>query len=62
MAKELYVDSEENPFRSIAITRTGKKLVAGNNVGNCFIWEQQESEYVPMQIIEAHFENYILKC
>lgn len=62
MAKELYVDSEEIPFRSIAITRTAKKLVAGNNVGNCFLWEQQDGEYVPMQIIEAHPDNYILKC
>jgi target of rapamycin complex subunit LST8 len=38
--RELYVDSDEIPFRSIAITRSAKKLVAGNNVGTCFIWEQ----------------------
>ncbi len=31
-------------------------------MGNCFLWEQQDSEYVPMQIIEAHPDNYILKC
>lgn len=62
VSKELYVDSEEIPFRSVAITRTAKKLVAGNSVGNCFLWEQQENEYVPMQIIYAHPEAYILKC
>jgi len=46
--KELYVDSKEEPFRSIAITQTAKKLVAGNNIGLCFIWEQQGNEYLPM--------------
>jgi|DEB19_MinimDraft_2_1074335.scaffolds.fasta_scaffold95781_2 G protein beta subunit-like protein len=38
VAKELYVDSDETPFRSIAITRSAKKLVAGNNIGTCFLW------------------------
>jgi len=60
--KELYVDSKEEPFRSIAITQTAKKLVAGNNIGLCFIWEQQGNEYLPMQILNAHENNYVLKC
>jgi len=58
----LYVDSDDTPFRSVAITKTAKKIVAGNNNGFCFLWEQQDGEFVPMQIIEAHPENYILKC
>ena len=28
----------------------------------CFIWEQNGSEYVPMQILDAHPGHYILKC
>lgn len=60
--KELYVDSKEEPFRSIAISQSAKKLVAGNNIGMCFIWEQNGSEYVPMQILDAHPGHYILKC
>lgn len=60
--RELYIDSDEIPFRSIAVTRNSKKLVAGNNAGTCFIWEEQGFEYVPMQILMAHPDQYVLKC
>lgn len=42
--KELYIDSDEIPFRSIAVMANSKKLVAGNNIGTCFIWEQSNSD------------------
>lgn len=62
--KELYVDSEEVPIRSLAISKNAKKLVAGNNQGTCFIWEASEDsdQFVPMQELVAHPDHYVLKC
>ena len=57
------MDIDEIPIRSIAISRDRKKLVAGNNVGTCFIWESQDGEeFVPMQELNAHPDHYVLKC
>lgn len=57
------MDSEEIPIRSIAISRDMRKLVAGNNVGTCFIWESQDGEeFVPMQELVAHPDHYVLRC
>ena len=52
---DLYTDAEETPIRSIAISRDATKLVAGNNLGACFIWESRNGEgFVPMQELIAH--------
>ena len=49
VAKELYTDAEETPIRSLAISRDATKLVAGNNLGTCFIWESRNGEnFQPM--------------
>jgi target of rapamycin complex subunit LST8 len=49
VAKELYIDAEETPIRSLAISRDATKLVAGNNLGTCFIWESKNGEnFLPM--------------
>ena len=64
VSKELYVDSEEVPIRSLAISKNAKKLVAGNNQGTCFIWEASEDgdQFIPMQELAAHPDHYVLKC
>ena len=37
--KELYINDEEIPIRSLAISRNAKKLCAGDKEGSCYIWE-----------------------
>ena len=43
-ANELYADDEETPIRSLAISKSAKKLVAGTNNGICFIWAWDADE------------------
>ena len=63
-ANELYADDEETPIRSLAISKSAKKLVAGTNNGICFIWtwDAEEQVYKPLQELIAHEGQYILKC
>ena len=38
-------------------------MVAANSIGQCFIWKfnEEESEYEPIQELEAHEDQYILR-
>ena len=39
------------------------KLIAGNSAGICYIWSSQNGEeFTPQQELEAHRDQYILKC
>lgn len=62
--REFYDDQEDVGIRSLALTVDGKRLAAGNSAGTCFIWETPGStaEFTPMQELEAHHDQYILKC
>lgn len=46
------------------ISSDASKLIAGNSAGICYIWTSanQGEEFVPQQELEAHHEQYILKC
>lgn len=61
--RELYTDAQETPIRSLAVNKFGTKLVAGNNLGMCLIWDKRDGEvFEPMQELDAHRDSYVLKC
>jgi target of rapamycin complex subunit LST8 len=49
----------------MAVSLNGVFLVAGTGQGNCYIWRSENGlsdNYIPMQELQAHPDNYILKC
>lgn len=47
-ARELFIDDEKVGIRSVSVSKDGKRLVASNSIGQCFIWIHHEGDFIPM--------------
>eukprot|EP00039_Didymoeca_costata_P026871 m.16878 g.16878 ORF g.16878 m.16878 type:complete len:309 (+) comp5830_c0_seq2:212-1138(+) len=52
----------ETPIRSIAISPDSELLACVNNKGNCYIWQLQGDDLLPLKLVEVHSPFYALKC
>jgi G protein beta subunit-like protein len=59
------VPEEEVPMRSVTVSNDGATLVGGNNKGNCYIWNIQNTrdftDLQPKTKFQAH-QRYLIRC
>jgi len=59
------VPEEDVPMRTVTVASDGSTLVAGNNKGNCYVWNMQNgrefTDLQPMTKFSAH-DKYLIRC
>ena len=60
--RELFDDQDGIGIRTLCLAEDGSRLVMGNSAGFVFVWKRQKEEFLPSHQIEAHLDQYVLKC